>query len=203
MALPHVIGCWNSCLSIELPPRQPREIPNFRTIINPIDQYVLIFLMVTAMSMTSILMLIDKFYSWRNETSYDDTVYKNNIIMIYYILENDSILYIVVLRLGDLFWVHGWRGCTRQIHWHCEQEWETLFKGQNLSCPGVDVAWISHNNVLQVRAVIQICLKISYQGFLDLFKNVFDLWLCTKRSCVPLRSARRMQVFVQALIWGF
>ena len=68
---------------IELPPRKPREIPNFLTITNPIDRYVLIFLIVTAMSMTLALMLIDKFYSWWNETSYKDMVYKSNKIMIY------------------------------------------------------------------------------------------------------------------------
>ena len=59
--------------------RQPREIPNFMTIINPIGDYVWIYLIFITLTIALALMTIDKFYSRWNDIEYEDTVYKSNI----------------------------------------------------------------------------------------------------------------------------
>ena len=61
--------------------RQPREIPNFLTTINPIDSYVWLCLIITVLSISLTLVTFDKFYSWWNDVDYDDTVYKSNIAL--------------------------------------------------------------------------------------------------------------------------
>ena len=49
------------------------------TIINPIGDYVWIYLIFIALTIALALMTIDKFYSWWNDIEYEDTVYKSNI----------------------------------------------------------------------------------------------------------------------------
>ena len=66
--------------------RQPREIPNYLTITNPFGNYIWLFIILTALTMSLALVTIDKCYSWWNEMNYKDIVYKSNILKLHYTL---------------------------------------------------------------------------------------------------------------------
>ena len=66
--------------------RQPRKLPNFLTIINPMDNYIWLFLIITVLAMLVALVTIDKFFSWWNVIIYEDTIYKSNMTFIKFLL---------------------------------------------------------------------------------------------------------------------
>ena len=60
--------------------RQPREIQNFLTVINPIGCYVWLYLIITVLTISFTLVTIDKCYSRWSDVNYEDTVYKSKIL---------------------------------------------------------------------------------------------------------------------------
>ena len=61
--------------------RQPIEQPNFLTVVSPMDHSMWLFLIVTSLAISVVLVTIDKFYSWWNDINYEDTVYKSTMAL--------------------------------------------------------------------------------------------------------------------------